>query len=47
MAVVASGLEYYGPSRTLMGMEDAATQLGYSLLPGCCRWTRATTSTTC
>ena len=32
LAVVASGLEYYGPSRTLMGMEDAATQLGYSLL---------------
>lgn len=32
LAVVASGLEYYGPSRTLVGMEDAATRLGYSLL---------------
>lgn len=32
LAVVASGLEYYGPSRTLVGMEEAATRLGYSLL---------------
>ena len=30
--MVASGLEYYGPSRTLVGIEQHANQLGYSLL---------------
>jgi LacI family transcriptional regulator len=29
--VVASGLEYYGPSRTLVGIEQKANALGYSL----------------
>ncbi|MEZ4583597.1 MAG: hypothetical protein R3A10_18505 [Caldilineaceae bacterium] len=36
MAVVASGLEYYGPSRTLMGMErrhPAGLSLLLDLLP--------------
>ena len=32
LAVVASGLEYYGPSRTLVGIEQEANGLGYSLL---------------
>jgi LacI family transcriptional regulator len=32
LAVVASGLEYYGPSRTLVGIEQQAEELGYSLL---------------
>ena len=32
LGVVASGLEYYGPSRTLVGMEQQANELGYSLL---------------
>ena len=32
LAVVATGLEYYGPSRTLVGIEEQANALGYSLL---------------
>lgn len=32
LGVVASGLEYYGPSRTLVGIERQAAELGYSLL---------------
>lgn len=32
LAVVAAGLEYYGPTRTLVGIEEQATALGYSLL---------------
>ena len=32
IGVVAYGLEYYGPSRTLVGMEQQAAELGYSLL---------------
>jgi LacI family transcriptional regulator len=32
LAVVASGLEYYGPSRTVVGIEQEANSLGYSLL---------------
>lgn len=32
LGVVASGLEYYGPSRTLVGIERQAAALGYSLL---------------
>jgi LacI family transcriptional regulator len=32
LAVVTSGLEYYGPSRTLVGIERQANELGYSLL---------------
>jgi LacI family transcriptional regulator len=32
LAVVASGLEYYGPSRTVIGIEQEANRLGYSLL---------------
>ncbi|MCB0131775.1 MAG: LacI family DNA-binding transcriptional regulator [Caldilineaceae bacterium] len=32
LAVVAAGLEYYGPSRTLVGIESQAAALGYSLL---------------
>ena len=32
LAVVASGLEYYGPSRTLAGVEHQSYQFGYSLL---------------
>ena len=32
LGVVASGLEYYGPSRTLIGIEQQANRLGYSLL---------------
>jgi LacI family transcriptional regulator len=32
MAVVASQLEYYGPSRTVVGIEQEANGLGYSLL---------------
>lgn len=31
LAVVAWGIEYYGPSRTLIGIEQEADQLGYSL----------------
>jgi LacI family transcriptional regulator len=34
MGVVASGLEYYGPSRTLVGIEQKANALGYSLTLG-------------
>lgn len=32
IGVVAYGLEYYGPSRTLVGIEQQAAALGYSLL---------------
>jgi LacI family transcriptional regulator len=32
LGVVTSGLEYYGPSRTLVGIEHRANTLGYSLL---------------
>lgn len=32
LGVVASGLEFYGPSRTLVGIERQAAELGYSLL---------------
>jgi LacI family transcriptional regulator len=32
LGVVASGLEYFGPSRTLTGIEHQANELGYSLL---------------
>ncbi len=31
LAVVAAGLEYYGPSRTLVGIERQASELGYTL----------------
>jgi LacI family transcriptional regulator len=31
LAVVASGLEYYGPSHTLIGIEQQSYELGYSL----------------
>ncbi|NJN84119.1 MAG: LacI family transcriptional regulator, partial [Caldilineaceae bacterium] len=32
LGVVVSGLEFYGPSRSLVGMEQQANELGYSLL---------------
>jgi len=32
LAVVASGLEFFGPSRRLVGIEQEANRLGYSLL---------------
>lgn len=32
IAVIASGLEYYGPSRTLVGIEKQAAELGFSML---------------
>src|SRR5258706_3217635 len=32
LGVVASGIEYFGPSRTLVGVEQEAEALGYSLL---------------
>ncbi len=32
LGVVSTGLEFYGPSRTLMGIEQQANELGYSLL---------------
>jgi LacI family transcriptional regulator len=32
LAVVASGLEYYGPSHSLIGIEQQSYDLGYSLL---------------
>jgi len=32
LAVVAFGLEYFGPSRTVVGIEHKADELGYSLL---------------
>jgi LacI family transcriptional regulator len=32
VGVVGSGLEYYGPSRTLIGIDREANSLGYSLL---------------
>ena len=32
LAVVASGLEYYGPSRTLVGIDQMANKLGYTVL---------------
>jgi LacI family transcriptional regulator len=32
LAVVASGLEYFGPSQTLVGIDHEANALGYSLL---------------
>jgi LacI family transcriptional regulator len=31
LAVVASGIEYFGPSRTLLGVEQQANAFGYSL----------------
>jgi LacI family transcriptional regulator len=31
LGVVASGLEYYGPSHTLIGIEQGANQMGYSI----------------
>lgn len=32
LGVVATGLEYYGPSTTLIGIEERATELGYSIV---------------
>src|SRR5215211_6926570 len=32
LGVVASGLEYYGPSRSLIGVEQGANQQGFSIL---------------
>lgn len=32
LGVVASGLEYYGPSRTVIGIDRQASELGYALL---------------
>lgn len=32
LGVVTSGLEYYGPTRTLVGVEREANELGYTLL---------------
>ncbi len=32
LGIVASGLEYYGPSHTVVGIEQKATELGYSVL---------------
>jgi LacI family transcriptional regulator len=32
LAVVAWGIEYFGPSRTIVGVEQQADQLGYSLI---------------
>ena len=32
LGVVASGLEYYGPSGTLVGIEHQATELGYTIV---------------
>lgn len=32
LGVVSTGLEFYGPSRTLVGIEQQANELGYSLL---------------
>jgi LacI family transcriptional regulator len=32
LGVVASGIEFYGPSRSLLGIEQAANNLGYSIL---------------
>ncbi len=32
LGVAASGIEYYGPSRSLLGIEQAANDLGYSIL---------------
>src|SRR5688572_33207534 len=32
LGVVASGIEYFGPSRTIVGIEQQAEALGYSLL---------------
>ena len=32
LGVVVSGLEYYGPSRTLIGVEQEANAQGYALL---------------
>lgn len=32
LGVVSFGLEYYGPSRTLLGMEQQANELGFTLL---------------
>lgn len=32
LGVVATGLEYYGPSGTLVGIEHRASELGYSIL---------------
>jgi LacI family transcriptional regulator len=32
LGVVATGLEYFGPSRTLVGIERKASELGYSIL---------------
>src|SRR5512139_380067 len=31
LAVVAWGIDYYGPSRTVVGIENKANELGYSL----------------
>lgn len=32
LAVVASGIEYFGPSRTIVGIEQQADEFGYSLI---------------
>ena len=32
LGIVASGLEYFGPSRTLVGIEQEASECGYSLI---------------
>ncbi len=31
LGVVASGLEYFGPSRVLTGIEEQATEMGYTI----------------
>src|SRR5512143_2667771 len=32
LGVAASGIEYYGPSRTLVGIDQAADRLGFSIV---------------
>src|SRR5512136_2483217 len=32
LGVAVSGIEYYGPSRTLIGIDQAANRLGFSIL---------------
>jgi LacI family transcriptional regulator len=38
LAVVASGLEYFGPSQTIVGIEREADELGYSVLLRLIHW---------
>jgi LacI family transcriptional regulator len=38
LGVAVSGIEYYGPSHTLIGIDEAANKLGFSIILGLVHW---------